>query len=195
MNPRGTDTVAMTVSCGSSSIVTFSIGANVGQPEDVTDLHVGDVDLDVLRHVGRQRLDVHLTRDQREHPARLDACRLADELHDDGRMDRLVEPHLAKIDVRDRSANRILLVLREDRRMDRRLALDHDVEDRVQSRGARHGRPQLALGDDDRARVALPVEHAGNEPLRAQAPGLARAEFLALAHFELQPVSGHGGGL
>jgi hypothetical protein len=43
--------------------------------------------------------------------------------------------------------------------------------------------------------VPLPVEHAGNEPFRAKAPGTPRAEILALAHFELQPVSRHGGGL
>ena len=76
-----------------------------------------------------------------------------------------------------------------------RLPLDHDVEDRVQPRCPGHRRAQLSLRNDDRARVTLPVENAGDEPLRAQAPGVARAELLALAHFELQPVSGHGGGL
>ena len=64
MNPRGTDTVAITVSCGSSSSVTFSIAADVGQTEDISDVHVRDVDVDVLRDVSRQRFDLNLTRDQ-----------------------------------------------------------------------------------------------------------------------------------
>ena len=79
--------------------------------------------------------------------------------------------------------------------MNRRLALDDDVEDRVEPRGARHRRAQRALGDRDGACVILPVQDAGDETLRAQSPGTARAEILALAHFELQPVSRHGGGL
>ena len=142
-----------------------------------------------------QRLDLDLARDEREHPARLHAGGLADELDGDRRVDRLVEPHLTEIDVRDRAADRILLVVGEDRRMDGLLALDDDVEDRVQPRRAGHRGPELALGDDDRTRVTLAVQDARDEPLRAQTTGAARAEILALAHFELQPVSGHGGGL
>ena len=79
--------------------------------------------------------------------------------------------------------------------MDGRLALDDDVEDRVQPRRACHRGAKLPLGDDDRARVTLPVQHARNEAVRAQPTGAARTAVLALAHFELQPVSGHGGGL
>ena len=149
---------------------------HVREAEHVAHLHVRDVDLDVLRHVGRQRFDVELARDEREHAARLDAGRLADELDDDRRVDRLVEANLAQVDVRDRAADRILLVLGENRRMHGRLTLDDDVENRVEPRRAGHDRAKLPLGNDDRARVTLPVQNAGDEPLRAEAPGVTRAE-------------------
>ena len=71
--PRGTETVAITVSCGSSSSVTLSMRRDVREPKDVADLHVRDVDVDVLRHVRRQRLDLELACHEREHAARLDA--------------------------------------------------------------------------------------------------------------------------
>ena len=157
----------MTVSCGSSSMRDVLDRRNVLEPEHVADLHMRDVDLDVLGDVRRERLDVDLARDEREHPARLRALGLADELDDDGRVDGLVETHLAQVDVRDRPAQRILLVLGEDRRMHRRLALDHHVEDRVQAGGACDGSAQRALGDRRSARVTLAVQHAGNEPLRS----------------------------
>ena len=51
----------------------------------------------------RQRLDVELARDLLQHAALLDARRLADELHRDRRVDRLVEPNLVEVDVRDRA--------------------------------------------------------------------------------------------
>ena len=195
VNPRGTETVAMTVSCGSSRSVTLSIaGTSARRSTSPTSRCVTSTSM-CSGHVRRQRLDVELARDEREHAARLHAGRLADELHDDRRMDRLVEPHLTQIDVRDRAANRILLVLGEDRRMHRLLALDDDVEDRVKPGRACHHGTKLPLGDGDRARVTLPVQDAGDEPLRAEAPGAARADLLALAHFELQSVSRHGGGL
>ena len=168
---------------------------DVGEAQHVAHLHVGDVELDVLRHVRRQRLDMKLARDEREHPARLHAGRLTDELHDDGGMDRLVEPNLTQVDVRDGAADRILLVLGEDRRMHGLLALDDDVEDGVEPRRARHRRTKLPLRHDDRACMTLPVQDAGDEALRAEAPSATRADVLALAHFELQPVSRHGGGL
>ena len=149
----------------------------------------------MLGNVAGKRLDLNLARDEGDHPAGLHAGGLADELDGDRRVDRLVEPHLTEIDVRDRPANRILLVVGEDRRMDCLLPLDDDVEDRVQPGHAGHRRPELALGDDDRTRVTLAVQDPRDEPLRAQTTGATRAEILALAHFELQPVTGHGGGL
>ena len=133
----------------------------------------GDVGIDVLRDLHRESFDLQLARDEREDAAGLHAHRLADELHDDRGLDRLVEPDLAQVDVGDRPADRILLVLGEDRRVDGLLSLEDDVEDRVQARRPGHRGPQVLLGDRDRPRMALPVEDAGNEPLGAQAPRLA----------------------
>ena len=138
---------------------------------------------------------MELARDEREHAAGLYAGRLADQLDDDCRVDRLIQANLAQVDVRDRAADRILLVLGENRRMHGRLALDHDVENRVEPRRADHDCAKLPLRHDDRARVTLPVQNAGDEALRTEAPGVTRAEILALANFELQPLSRHGGGL
>ena len=152
-------------------------------------------DIDVLRDFHRERLDVQLALDERDDAALLGALGLADELDDDGRLDRLVEPHLAEVDVGDRAAHRILLVLGEDRRMHRLLTLEDDVEDGVQPRLPGHRPAQGALGHRDRARLAVPVEHAGNHALRAQAPRMARATLLALLNLELDSVAGHGGGL
>jgi hypothetical protein len=97
--------------------------------------------------------------------------------------------------VRDRPAHRILLIVGEDRRMHRLLALENHVEDRVESRRPAHRSAQRPLRDRDRTGLPVAVEHAGNDPLGAQAAGMARATLLALAHFELYSVAGHGGGL
>ena len=52
------------------------------------------------------------------------------------------------------------------------LALDDDVEDRVQSRRPGQGLAKLPLGDAERVRrLAAPVEDAGDQPLPAQAAG------------------------
>ena len=133
---------------------------------------------------------MQLTRHLREDTAGvLHADGLTDEMDDDGRLDRLVEPHLPEIDVRDGAANRIALEMGQHRRMHGLLALDDHVEDRVEPRRAGNGRSKIPLGDEDRARVALPVEDAGHEPGRAQAPRVARPALLALLHLELEPFA------
>jgi hypothetical protein len=86
----------------------------------------------VLGDLHRQRLDRHLARHLREHAAVGRAGRLADELDDDGRLDRLVEPHLVQVDVGDRAPDGVLLHVLQHRRMRRRRPLDDHVEDRVQ---------------------------------------------------------------
>ena len=87
----------------------------VDEAQRVADRHPADVELEVLRNLHRQGLDGDLAADLREHAALGDADRLADQLHDDLRLDRLVEPHLLKVDVDDPAAHRMLLVLLEDR--------------------------------------------------------------------------------
>ena len=93
----------------------------------------GDVVLDRGRHLHRQRLDAQLVERLAEHAALDDARRLADQLQADRRLDRLVEPHLVQVEVGDPAANGVLLELLDDRRVRRLLALDDDVEDRVQA--------------------------------------------------------------
>ena len=113
----------------------------------------------------------------------------------DGRLDRDVEPHFLQVDVADVAADRIPLVLLQDRRMRGALALEHDVEHGVQPRGAGQRGAELALADRERLRGRAPVEDARNEALLAQAPRLGRAEPGPFLHLETKSVAGHGGGL
>ena len=116
------------------------------------------------------------------------------QLHRDRGVDRLVEPDLLQVDVRDAAAHLVDLVLLEDRRVRLARAVDLDVEDRVEARRAGERAAQLALRDGDRDRLAAAVEHARDEPLLAQAARLARAEPLALGDDQLGALSGHSGG-
>ena len=113
----------------------------------------------MLGNLHRQRLDVHLARDLGERAALAHAGRVfgADEHDGDRRGDRLVEADLLEVDVDELSAQRILLVVLENRRMRRVLAVEDDVEDRVHPAAAREHPAKLALGDGDRVRlVAAP---------------------------------------
>ena len=167
------------------------------EPERVADLHPADVGLDRLGDLHRQRLDVDRRRWLREHAALLDAGRVlgAVEMDVDGRLDRDVESHFLQVDVADVAADRVALVLLEDRRLRRRLAVDDDVEHRVQARRAGQRRAQLALVDGERLRRRTAVEDARNEALLAQAPRLGRAEPLTCLYLQTKSVAGHGGGL
>ena len=109
-------------------------------------------------------------------------------------LDRLVEPHFLQVDVRDAAPHGIDLVLLEDRRVRLALAVDLDVEDRVEARGAGERAAELALLDGDRDRLAAAVENARHEALLAQAARLGRAERLALRDEQFRPFSGHSGG-
>ena len=123
----------MTVSAASSRNVTPENGSHVLQAQRVAELEPADVDLDVLRNIRRQRLDVKLARDLLHHATDLCPRRLADELHRDRRLDRLVEANLVKVDVRDRPTDGVLLVILENGVMRGLLALDHDIDDPVQT--------------------------------------------------------------
>ena len=86
----------------------------------------------MLRHLHRQRLDVHLDRHLGEDAALLHPDGIADQGDRDGRVDQLVEADLLEVDVRDHAANEVPLVLLEHRRV--RLApIDDHVEHRVQA--------------------------------------------------------------
>ena len=136
-------------------------------PQHVSDLERAHVEVDVLRNAHRQSLDVDVARHVGEHAAELQPRRLADERHGDQGLDGPVEAHLLQIDVGDRAADRVALVLLEDRRVHRRLAGEHDVEDRVEPRGTGERPAQVALGHDEWVRrLALAVRTPGIRPAR-----------------------------
>ena len=98
----GAETVAMTVSCGSSRKIDALDRRDVLEPERVADLHAADVGLDALRDLHRQRLDVELELRLRDDAALLHAGRiLGAELDVHGRLDRDVEADLEQVDVAD----------------------------------------------------------------------------------------------
>ena len=160
----GTVTVASTVS-GSSSKVTPS-GADRSDSRSESPISIALTSSSIRSGTSSGSASTRISRDDLgEHAAGLRPDALADELDDDGRLDRLVEPHLLEVEVVDLPADRIDLVVLEDRRVRRLLALEHDVEDRVQSGGAGQHAAELALGHGDRVRlVPAPVEDAGDHP-------------------------------
>src|SRR5207248_271827 len=99
--------------------------------------------------------------------------------------------HLVQVDVDELPADRIVLVLLEDRRVRRLLILEHDVEDRVHARRAGEYAAQVPLGNDDRVRLPVPVEDAWDQTLTAQALRLAGSEPLALANLQFDAFTGH----
>ena len=164
----------------------------VDEAQRVADRHAAHVEVEVLGNLHRQRLDPDLAADLREHAALGDTDRLADELDDDLRLDRLVEPDLLQVDVDQPALHRVLLVVLEDRGVGGLLAFERDVEDRVQPLSAGQHAPQLSLGNADRVRLlAAPVEHGRNQPLLAQAARFGGAAALALLYLQLHSLAGH----
>ena len=167
----------------------------LGEPQRVADVHARDVDLEVLRDLERQRLDVDLVRHLREHAALLHAGRLADERDRDGGLDRPVETNLLQIDVRDPPADGIQLVLLQHRGVRlTAVAAEDDVQHRVRPGRAGERVAEVAFRNRDRNGGLAPVENAGDQPAPAQATRLGRAEQLPLLDRQLDPLSGHGGG-
>ena len=101
MTSDGAVTVATTVSSMSSKNRHTCRSCDARERHRLGDSQSGHVRDDPVRNVGGQRLDVQLARDVLEHAALLDAGRLLDtlELERDGRLDRLVEPHLEQVEV------------------------------------------------------------------------------------------------
>jgi hypothetical protein len=145
----------------------------------------------------RQRLDVHLACDLRERAALAHAGRvLARDEHDGhGRRDRLVETDLLQVDVDELSAERILLVVLEDRRVSTPPRRRDDVEDRV------HPAPPVSAPRSSRSgiEIAMRLRRPGRRECPGSAPAcaacaLARPGALAGRHFKLDPFAGHYGG-
>ena len=155
-----------------------------------------DVERQPVGHLERQRLDRDVTDELRQHAADLHTGRLAHELHRHLRADRLVEPDLVEVDVREMASNRILLVVLDDRGMGRLLAVEDDVEDRVEAVRASERASQRPLGDDERVRLLPPaVEDARDQPVAAQASRVTRSDGVPLLHLQAYSFPSHGGGL
>ena len=110
------------------------------------------------------------------------------------RVDRLVEPDLLQVDVRDQAAHGILLVVLEHRGV-HLPAFDGDVEHGVQAALRGERRPKVALGDRDRDRLLAAVEDAGDQALAAQATRLGRAEDGTILDQQLDALRSHDGGV
>ena len=167
---------------------------NIVQPEALAELERAEIDLDVLRNGGGQGFDAQLAGNLRHHTSDLGPGRLPDELNGDRRLNWLIEPDLVEVDVRDRAADGVLLVLLENRVVGRLCTLDHHVDDRVEPGGAGQREPKLPLSDE-KGLVCLAVEDAGDQSLTPQALHVARAELVgaALLNLECDSVPGHGG--
>ena len=139
-----------TVSSGSSRSVTPSGTSSLREPQRVADRRAPRRrPRAALRNLERQRLDVDLVRDLRQDAALAHADRVADERDRDRRLDRLVEPDLLEVDVRDRAAHLVALVVLEDRRVgraavDRRRRARRATRPRVVS-AARRSRSPIAI--------------------------------------------------
>ena len=158
-----------------------------GELDRVVDLHLGDVDGDLLGDLGRQRLDGDLAGDVLEHAALRTpgAWSAALELDRDLGLDLLVEADLEAVEVQDLTAHRVVLLLLDHDR-DRLGAVDLEVEQRV---ALREQDAEVAGGDLEGAGLAaLAVDDAGNEALPAQASGRPRAEVVARRNLECGSV-------
>src|SRR6266545_298484 len=168
----------------------------IAETKRVAHRHSADVELEMLGHLHGERFDIHLADNLRERPAFAHARRIlgAQKHNRHGRRDRLIEADLLEIDVDELSPQRILLVVLEDRRASRLLAVHHDVEDRVHAAATGEHASQLALGYTERMRVAAaPVEDAWNEALATQPAGFARACLHTRRDFQPDAFTGHFG--
>ncbi len=95
--------------------------------------------------------------------------------------------------MREPARDHVLLVVLQDRRVAGLLAVENDVEDRMQSSRAGQRPAQLALVHAERMRV-LPasVENAGDQPLPPKPACVGRAALLTLLNLELDPFACHG---
>ena len=117
-----------------SSVNVTPVGAAMS--ESRTDWPISrraDVDADEVDEVGRERLDVHLVDGLVERAAHVHALGVALEVDRDHGLDLLVEPDLVKVDVDDPAAHRVELEILDQHRPALAVAVERDVEDRVQT--------------------------------------------------------------
>src|SRR4029077_18376661 len=150
---------------------------HIADEERVADGEVGDVEVDVVRDVGRQ--DLHFERVEHlvEHAAEIaHAVGHSHEVHGNRHGDLLVRLHLVEIEVEDvHGAKRIPLNL-ADQRLDRRALVHGDVHD---GRGGADRAQQLGQGQRlDRHVLGGPVvavDHGGDPAAAPESTGGALA--------------------
>ena len=108
-----------------------------------------------------------------------------------GGVDRLVEPDLLQVDVRDVAAHLVRLELLEHRRVSL-AAFDDNVEHGIEAAPGRQRGAQLALRNRDRDRLLASVEDARDQPAATQAARLGGAENRTVLDHELDALSSHG---
>ena len=140
----------------------------------VAELDVGDVDHDLVGHVLRQALDLHLAQVVLDHAAFLHADGLTGLVHRHAHGDRLRAAHRQEVDVHEPRVDVVALDLAGDRQV--LLAVDHEVDEHVRAGAAVQQVAQLARVDRERRGVeALSVEHGGDLPGGAELAGDALA--------------------
>jgi hypothetical protein len=93
------------------------------------------------------------------------------------------------------ASRRIELIVLEHCMVSAALALEDDVEDRMQAVIARQRLPQFALLDAEGVRViAVPVEDSGDESARAKTPRGGAAAQLAFLDVQPDALVRHSGG-
>ncbi|NCW49120.1 MAG: ribose-phosphate diphosphokinase [Actinobacteria bacterium] len=139
--------------------------------DDVVDGHLRDVDLDRVGNGARSGGDLDLSHLQVDKAVvHGDLLRLTEEDHRHAHGDLNVEVHLEEVDVAHGAAHRVALHFLDDRWVHR--AVDGQVENGVDARGARQGGAQVAAvdGDADR-RHAEAVDDGGDAVLAAEPTG------------------------
>ena len=149
---------------------------------------LADVDVDVLRDVGRQTLDFDLAADEVDDAALLlDALRLA--LEDDRHRDReqLVHRDGVEVGVEQLVVDRIELVLLDQHLAARRQARAFEPDQRVDAGLRVQDAQQHLRVDRDLRRLVLlgAVDDRGNAPRRAQAARLVLAAAVSLSQPEV----------
>ena len=91
------------------------------------------------------------------------------------------------------AANRIALIVLENRRVGLLLVADDDVEDRMTAVRSGQRVAQIRLGHNERACIGgASVDDPGHEPLPAQAPIGSATALRSFLNLELYSLSCHG---
>src|SRR5687767_7268594 len=145
-------------------------GHEVTHVHHLAELHVGDVDDDLVGHVLGQALDLYLAKVVLDHTALLHAGCLSGLVHRHVDGDRLGAAHREEVDMHELGVDVIALDLTRDREM--LLAVDHEVDQHVRTGTAVQQVRQLTCLDRQwRGLETLTVEHGWDLPCGAELAG------------------------